>query len=152
MVVFPFYNPKNPFPVSTSLFSVSMWRTDCRRDAVPWTPRPALALVWSRPTFLTASGGSPSSTGPTRTLTFHPKVHPGTPPLPVICKFRCTSVRRHDIIIYLISLVLINSKLGFGVISFFFYIFFWGWLVRLLTSRYYFPSAQGNSRSLCAST
>lgn len=95
---FPFSNSRNQFPVSAFLSSASMWRTDCRRGAAPWTPRPALAPVWSRPTFLTASGGSPSCTAPTRTLTFHPKVHPGTPPLPVICKFRCTSAR-HQITI-----------------------------------------------------
>lgn len=110
-----------------------MWRTDCRRGAVPWTPRPALAPVWSRPTFLTASGGSPSCTAPTRTLTFHPKVHPGTPPLPVICKFRCTSIT-----IYLILLLLIRCKVAFGGISFFFSYIFLGRLGTLLASRYYF--------------
>lgn len=74
----------NPLSVS----SVLMWRMDCPWDAAPWTPRPALALVGSyRPTFLTASGGNPSSTAPTLTLTFHPKVLPETPPLPVTCKF-----------------------------------------------------------------
>ena len=128
---------KNQSPVSPSLFSVSMWRMDCRGDAVPWTPRPAPALVRSnRPTFLTASGGNPSCTAPIRTLTSHPKVHPGTPPPPVICKFRRASVtvspRYH--------LAASGSQQTC----------FWGDL--LLTSRYYVASAQGYSRSLWAYT
>lgn len=60
----------------------------CRWDAAPWTPRPAPAPVGSRsPTSLTVSGGNPSSTAPTLTLTFHPRVRPETPPQPVTCKF-----------------------------------------------------------------
>lgn len=75
-----------------SLSSVLTWRMDCQWDVAPWTPRPALALVGSyRPTFPTASGGNPSSTAPTLTLTFHPKVLPETPPLPVTCEFIPTS-------------------------------------------------------------
>lgn len=77
--------------LSCFLLSVLMWRMDCQWGAAHWTPRPALDLVWLyRPTFLTASGGNPSSTAPTLTLTFHPKVLPGTPPLPVTCKFNPT--------------------------------------------------------------
>lgn len=65
-----------------------MWRMACRWDAAPWTLRPAPAPVASRsPTSLTASGGNPSSTAPTLTLTFHPRVRPETPPQPVTCKF-----------------------------------------------------------------
>lgn len=91
-----------------------MWRTDCQWGAVPWTPRPALAPVWlyNQPTFPTASGGNPSCTAPTRTSTFHPKVLPGTPPPPVICKFKYTSVAHHDSIIYLFRSVSINYSLS----------------------------------------
>lgn len=75
-------------PPPSLVVIVSMWRTAWQWGAAPWIPRPALALeVWSyRPTFPTASGGNPSSTAPTLTLTFHPKVLPETPPLPVTCK------------------------------------------------------------------
>lgn len=68
-------------------FPVLTWRMDCRWGAAPWTPRPALAPVGSSsPTSLTASGGNPSSTAPTLTLTFHPKVLPETPPPPATCE------------------------------------------------------------------
>lgn len=88
---------------SLSLFSVLMWRMDCQWDAAPWTPRPALALVWScRPTFPIASGGNPSSTALTLTLTFHPKVLPGTLPLPVTCKF--TSAVPPVIVVVMVTL------------------------------------------------
>lgn len=80
---------KNDFlPLPVSLCLVLTWRMACRWDAALWTPRPAPAPVGSRsPTSLTASGGNPSSTAPTLTLTFHPRVRPETPPQPVTCKF-----------------------------------------------------------------
>lgn len=69
------------------VFLVLMWRMDCLWDAAHWTLRPALTPVWpDRPISLTASGGNLSSTALTPTLTFHPKVPPETPPLPVTCK------------------------------------------------------------------
>lgn len=65
---------------------------DCRWGAAPWTLRPAPALAASSsPTSLTASGGNPSCTAPTPTLTFRPRVRPGTHPQPATCKF-CPSL------------------------------------------------------------
>lgn len=74
-------------PLSFSPYAVSMWTMARHQVAAPWTPWPARAQASScRPILSTANGESRSCTAPTVTMTSHPSLCPGTPPLPVTCE------------------------------------------------------------------
>lgn len=73
---------------SLSSFVVLMLRMASPWVAVHWTLRLARVLVWYfRPTSLTVSAASLSSTALTRTSTSRPKLCPATHPLPATCEY-----------------------------------------------------------------
>lgn len=66
-----------------------MWTMAHLRDGVPWIPWPAQDLgSFSKQILSTANAGSPSCIDPTATMTSLQSPCPGTPPLPVICKWK----------------------------------------------------------------
>lgn len=81
-------NSNNYESLSLSFSVVLTWRMAFRWVAVHWTLRLVRVLVWSfRPTSPTVSAVSLSSTVPTPTSTFRPKLCPATRPLPATCKY-----------------------------------------------------------------